>query len=154
MHGWSLGIEQLAIVDERPEIRRIEAALRKYRAELRDDVADDVLRELLYAYREAGNGDLRAYAEFLESEAGRWFLGTVFKAHQACFASAAEEVAADLVDAASRKKTVRPPMPPPRRSERTGAPAVTGPSLPARRQPRASTSRSRGLPRGRAQRRW
>ena len=47
MHGWSLGIEQLAIADEGPEIRESEAALRKYRAELRYDVADDVLRELL-----------------------------------------------------------------------------------------------------------
>jgi hypothetical protein len=78
MDGWSLGIEQLAITDEGPEIREIEAALRNYRAELWDDVADDVLRALLYAYREAGHGDLRAYAEFLESEAGRWFLGPVF----------------------------------------------------------------------------
>lgn len=128
MDGWSLGTERLG---ERPEVREIEAAIRKHRAELRDDVADHVLRELTYAYREASDGDLRAYAEFMESAAGRWFIGTAFKAHQALFADAADQVADDLVGTATRRQTAPPPSAPPRFDERSLPPAP-GPSRPAR----------------------
>ena len=126
INGWSLGIEQLG---EGQEVREIEAAIRTYRAELRDDVADDVLRELMYAYRDASDGDLRAYAEFLESGAGRWFIGTAFKSHQAYFEGAADQVAEDLVTTATSRRYTRPPQ----TNERARPSAAPGPSLPARR---------------------
>lgn len=59
----------------------------------------------------ASDGDLRAYAEFLESDAGRWFVGTVFKTHQAYFDDAANQVAEDLVSTATRKQAVPPSLP-------------------------------------------
>jgi hypothetical protein len=134
VNGWNLGIEQLASERERQEIRQIEAALRKYRAEFRDDVADDVLRELMYTYRDATDADLRAYAEFLESDAGKWFIGTAFKTHQAFFEKAAEQVAEDFVNTVTRKRSTRAPQPstkPLQRDART--PPTTTPSLPARK---------------------
>ena len=132
--GWNLGIEQLASVRERQEIQQIEAALRKYRAEFRDEVADDVLRELMYTYRDASDADLRAYAEFLESDAGKWFIGTAFKTHQAFFEKAAEQVAEDFVNTVTPNQTTRAPQPSPKPLERGArTPPTTTPSLPARK---------------------
>lgn len=132
--GWILGIEQLGGEGERPEIRQIEAALRKSRAELRDDVADDVLRELLYTYRDATDADLRGYAEFLESAAGKWFIGTAFKAHRAYFEKATDQIAQDFVNVVTRKQAPRPPPPSPKPLQRGApAPSTTAPSLPARK---------------------
>ena len=134
MDGWALGIEQLAGERETQEIRQTEAALGKFRAKSRDDVADDVLRELIYIYRDATDADLRAYVEFLESEAGTWFSGTAFKAHQAYFNTAADHIAADFVHTATRTQFPPPPQPvtkPPERNTRT--PLTTMPSLPARK---------------------
>lgn len=132
--GWALGIEQLAGERDTQEIRQIEAALGKYRAESRDDVADDVLRELIYIYRDATDADLRAYAEFLESDAGKWFSGTAFKAHQAYFNTAADQIAQDLINTVTRNQVAPPPQPS-ARPINGGArnPPTTTPSLPARK---------------------
>ena len=120
--GWNLGIEQLAGGRERQEIRQIETAFRKYRAEFRDDVADDVLLELMYTYRDATDADLRAYAEFLESDAGKWFIGTAFKTHEAFFEKAAEQVADDFVNTVTRA-----PQPSTKPLERGASPRPTAP---------------------------
>lgn len=137
INGWFLGIEQLPSEEERPAIRQIEASIREYRGELRDDLADDVLRELMYAYRDASDGDLRAYAEFLESDAGRWFIGTAFKAHQGYFEGAADLVAEDFVSTATRGPATPLPAPPSRpketRPQRPIGRPDDAPSLPARR---------------------
>ena len=106
--GWSLGIERLGGGGKPPEIRQVEAAISKYRAQIRDDVADDVLRELMFTYRDASDADLRGYAEFLESDAGKWFIGSALTAHRAYFESATDKIAEDLVISVTRKDT--PPL--------------------------------------------
>jgi len=134
MEGWTLGIEQLAGERETQEIRQIETALGKYRAKSPDDVADDVLRELMYIYRGATDADLRAYAEFLESDAGKWFTGTAFKTHQAFFNTAPDHIAADFINTATGNQTLRPPQRSPKALERDArTPRPTAPSLPARK---------------------
>jgi hypothetical protein len=134
MDGWTLGIEQLAGERETQQIRQIEAALGKYRAESRDSVADDVLRESMHTYRDATDADLRAYAEFLESDAGKWLIGTAFKAHQAFLDTAAAQIAEDLVKTATGNQTRRPPQQSTKPLERDArTPPTTMPSLPARK---------------------
>lgn len=132
--GWSLGMEQLRGERERPDLRPLEAALRRNRTELPDDVADDVLRERMYTYRDATDADLRGYAEFLESDAGKWFIATAFKAHRAYFEKAVDQIAEDLVNTVTRKQAPRPP-PPGTKPLQRGAPTppTTTPSLPARK---------------------
>jgi len=134
IEGWKLGIERLGGERERSEIPHIEAALRKNGAEPPDDVADDVLRERMYTYRDATDADLRRYAEFLESDAGKWFIGTAFKAHGAYFDKVVDQIAEDLVNTVTRNQAPRP-SPPSAKPLQRGAPTppTTAPSLPARK---------------------
>ena len=127
--GLGQGIDQLGSGAERPDVRQLADALRKYGTDARDDIADEVLRDLMYAYREATDADLRAYAEFLESDAGRWFVRTVARAHQGYFEGTVEQITEDFADAATRAPAAARPAPDSRPPER-GAPS---PSLPPRR---------------------
>src|SRR5439155_524678 len=83
VNGWNRGIEQILSGQERQEVAQTQVALDVFRAQIRDMVSDDVLREMLYTYREASDVELRAYVEFLESDAGKWFLKTVYQGPQA-----------------------------------------------------------------------
>lgn len=132
IRGLGQGIEQLGSGRERQDVRQLEDTLRKYGTDSRDDVADDVLRDLMYAYREATDAALRAYAEFLESDVGRWFIGTVARAHQAYFEGAVEQIAQDFVDAATRKPAPRP-VSDSRPRERDTPPTLPGRAPPTRR---------------------
>ena len=139
INGWNLGIQQVVSDPERQRIVQIEAVLTKYRAEFRDVIADDVLSELMYTYREATDVELRAYAEFLESDAGKWFFGTTFKAQEAFFEKATDQVAEDFVNTVLQKQTTRPPRPattpvdgpPSARASQPAAPAKPAPVPPA-----------------------
>jgi hypothetical protein len=110
INGWNLGIQQVVADTERQRMVQIESVLTKYRAEFRDVIADDVLSELMYTYREATDAELRAYAEFLESDAGKWFFRTTFKAQETFFEKATEQVAEDFVNTVLQKQTTRPPV--------------------------------------------
>ena len=110
INGWNLGIQQVVADPERQRIVQLEAVLTKYRAEFRDMIADEVLSELMYTYREATDADLRAYAEFLESDAGKWFFRTTFKAQETFFEKATDQVAEDFVNTVLQKQTTRPPV--------------------------------------------
>jgi hypothetical protein len=74
-----------ARVDEAMRISGIRSHLALVRIrmkQIRDMVTDDVLREMLYMYRGASDIELRAYVEFLESEAGNWFFKTIYQGQQ------------------------------------------------------------------------
>ncbi len=100
---------------------------------MRDTVGEDVLREMMYTYRDATDTELRAYAEFLESDAGKWFFNTAYKGQQAFLEKAVDKVAEEYVSTIYVKKTTRPPS-------RTAADKVpeptaskAAPTVPARR---------------------
>jgi hypothetical protein len=63
-------------------IRSHLALVRIRMKQIRDMVTHDVLREMLYTYRGASDIELRAYVEFLESEAGNWFFKTIYQGQQ------------------------------------------------------------------------
>jgi len=93
-------------------VAQTQVALDVFRAQIRDMVSDDVLREMLYTYREASDVELRAYVEFLESDAGKWFFKTVYQGQQAVVEKAVDKVADDFVATVLTKKVTRPPTPP------------------------------------------
>jgi hypothetical protein len=108
-NGWNLGIQQVMSEPGRERVQQIERVLSVYRAQLRDVMSEDILREMMYVYREATDAELRSYAEFLESDAGKWFFGTVFKGQEAFLEKATDKVAQDYVNSIEQKQTTRPP---------------------------------------------
>lgn len=135
INGWNLGIQQVVADPERQRIVQIEAVLTKYRAEFRDMIADDVLSELMYTYREATDAELRAYAEFLESDAGKWFFRTTFKAQETFFEKAANQVAEDFVNTVLQKQTTRPPRPATKPVDDPPSAQASQPAVPAKPAP-------------------
>jgi hypothetical protein len=115
VNGWNRGIEQILSGPERQEVAQTQVALDVFRAQIRDMVSDDILREMLYTYREATDVELRAYVEFLESDAGKWFFKTVYQGQQALVEKAVDKVADDFVSTVLTKRITRPPTPPPSR---------------------------------------
>ncbi len=108
-NGWNLGIQQVMSERGMERVQQIERVLNIYRAQLRDMMSEDILREMMYVYREATDTELRSYAEFLESDAGKWFFGTVFKGQEAFLEKATDKVAKDYVNSIEQKQTTRPP---------------------------------------------
>jgi hypothetical protein len=113
VNGWNRGIEQILSGPERQEVAQTQIALDVFRAQSRDMVTDDVLREMLYTYRGASDIELCAYVEFLESDAGKWFFKTVDQGQQAPVERTVDKVADDFVATVLTKRVPRPPTPPP-----------------------------------------
>ncbi len=108
VNGWTRGIEQVMSEQGRQGAAQGEIARDAFRAQMRDTVSENVLREMMYTYRGATGAELRAYAEFLESDAGKWFFNTAYKGQQAFLKKAADKVAEDYV------RPIAPaPTPPP-----------------------------------------
>ena len=108
-NGWNLGIQRVISERGRERVQQIERVLSLYRAQLRDVMSEDILREMMYVYREATDTELRSYAEFLESDAGKWFFGTIFKGQEAFLEKATDMVAQDYVNSIEQKQSTRPP---------------------------------------------
>jgi hypothetical protein len=107
VNGWTRGIEQVVSEQGRQRAAQGETARDVFRAQMRDTVGEDVLREMMYSYRDVTDTELRAYAEFLESDAGKWFFNTAYKGQQAFLEKAADKVAGEYV------RTIAPPPTPP-----------------------------------------
>lgn len=107
--GWNRGIEQVMSEQGRQRAAQGEIARDVFRAQMRDTVSEDVLREMMYTYRDATDAELRAYTEFLESDAGKWFFNTAYKGQQAFLEKAVDKVAEEYVSTIYVKKTTRPP---------------------------------------------
>jgi len=99
VNGWTRGIEQAVPERGRQRAAQGETARDVFRAQMRDTVGEDVLREMMYSYRDATGAELRAYAEFLESDAGRWFFNTAYKGQQTFLDKAVDKVAEKYVSA-------------------------------------------------------
>lgn len=109
VNGWNRGIEQVISEQGRQRAAQAEIARDVFRAQMRDTVSEDVLREMMYTYRDATDAVLRAYAEFLESDAGKWFFNTAYKGQQAFLEKAVDKVAEEYITTIHVKKTTRPP---------------------------------------------
>lgn len=107
--GWNRGIEQMMDERDRTEVRQLETALTIYRAQIRDEISEDILREMMYTYRGATDGELGVYAEFLESDAGKWFFSTIDKGYRAFLEEAVDKVAEEYVNTVITKRTTSPP---------------------------------------------
>jgi hypothetical protein len=118
--GWSRAVEELQGERDRTEVGQLETALTIYRAQARDQVSEDVLREMMYTYREATDAELAAYAEFLDSDAGQWFFGTVDKGFRVFLDKATNQMAQDYVNSLITKKPTGP-------SSASAPPAPTAP---------------------------
>ncbi len=106
--GWNRAVEDLQGERDRTEVGQLETALTIYRAQARDELSEDVLREMMYTYREATDAELGAYAEFLDSDAGQWFFGTVDKGFRTFLDKAADRMAQDYVNSVITKKPTGP----------------------------------------------
>jgi hypothetical protein len=106
--GWNRGIEQ--VMPEQSQQRAAQGAIARnmFRAQMRDAVSEEVLRELTYTYRGATDAELQAYAEFLESDAGKWFFSTASKGQQAFLEKAVDKVAETYVNTMYVDQTTRP----------------------------------------------
>jgi hypothetical protein len=106
--GWNRGIEQ--VMPEPSQQRAAQGAIARnmFRAQMRDAVSEEVLRELMYTYRGATDAELQAYAEFLESDAGKWFFSTAYKGQQAFLEKAVDKVAETYVNTLYADQTTRP----------------------------------------------
>jgi hypothetical protein len=109
VNGWNRGIEQVMSEEGPHRAAQGEIARDVFRAQIRDTVGEDVLREMMYTYRDATDTELRAYAEFLESDAGKWFFNTAYKGQQAFLEKAVDKVAEEYAGTIYVKKTTRPP---------------------------------------------
>jgi len=95
--GWNRGIEQVMPEQGRQRAAQGEVARDVFRAQMRDTVSEDVLREMMDTYHDATGAELRTYAEFLESDAGKWFFNTAYKGQQAFLEQAVDTVAKKYV---------------------------------------------------------
>ena len=105
---WSRAVEDLQGERDRNEVSQLETALTIYRAQARDEVSEDVLREMMYTYRDATDAELAAYTEFLDSDAGQWFFGTVDTGFRVFLDKAAGRMAQDYVNSVITKKPTGP----------------------------------------------
>lgn len=103
--GWSRGIEEVVAEREPERSARGEVARNTFRAQARDAVSEDVLREMLYTYRSAGDAELRAYAGFLESDAGKWFFNAINKGDEIFLAQVVGKLADEYVATIYGKQT-------------------------------------------------
>jgi hypothetical protein len=109
VNGWNRGIEQVMSEQSQPRAAQGEIARDTFRAQVRDTVGEEVLRELMYTYRGATDAELLAYAEFLESDAGKWFFSTAYMGQQAFLEKAADKVAEMYAKTIYVDQTARPP---------------------------------------------
>jgi len=136
VNGWNRGIEEVMSEQGRQRAAQGEIARDVFRAQMRDTVSDGVLREMMYTYRDATDAELRSYAEFLESDAGKWFFNTAYKGQQAFLEKAVDKVAEEYVNTIYVKKTTRPPS---RTADTASEPAATrtAPAAPLKPAPAA-----------------
>jgi hypothetical protein len=137
VNGWNRGIEQVMSEQGRQRAAQGEIARDVFRAQMRDTVSEDVLREMMYTYRDATDAELRAYAEFLESDAGKWFFNTAYTGQQAFLEKAVDKVAEEYVSTIYVKKTTRPPSRTAADQAPEPAAPKTAPAAPAKPAPAA-----------------
>jgi hypothetical protein len=85
--------------DERQTSAQIERQIQQLRGQARAKLAQSTIMFMLYEYRPLEDDELQQYADFLASDAGRWYSATMSKAMNRTVALAAQRAATEVVRA-------------------------------------------------------
>jgi hypothetical protein len=85
--------------DERQTSAQVERQIQQLRGQARAKLSQSTVTFLLYQYRTLADDELTQYADFLSSDAGRWYSATISKAMNRTVATAAQRAAAEVVRA-------------------------------------------------------
>lgn len=85
--------------DERQTTAQIERQMQQLRGQARARLAQSTVAFMLYQYRSLSDEELQQYADFLSSDAGRWYSATMSKAMNRTVAVAAQRAASDVIRA-------------------------------------------------------
>jgi hypothetical protein len=85
--------------DERQTSAQIERQIQELRGQTRARLAQSTVALMLYEYRSLDDDELQQYADFLGSDAGRWYTSTMSKAMNRTVAVAAQRTATDVIRA-------------------------------------------------------
>ena len=95
----SMALNAALPADQRQTAEQIERRIQELRARSRARLAQATLAFMVYQYRALTDQELEQYAEFLASDAGRWYSATMSKALIRTVALAAHRTARELVRA-------------------------------------------------------
>ena len=85
--------------DERQTSAQIERQMQQLRGQARARLAQSTIAFMLYQYRSLQDDELQQYADFLASDAGRWYTATMSKAMNRTVAVAAQRAASEVIRA-------------------------------------------------------
>lgn len=85
--------------DERQTTAQVERQMQQLRGQARARLAQSTLAFMLYQYRSLSEDELQQYADFLGSDAGRWYSATISKAMNRTVAAAAQRAAGEVIRA-------------------------------------------------------
>ena len=85
--------------DERQSSAQIERQMQQLRGQARARLAQSTIAFMLYQYRSLEDDELHQYADFLASDAGRWYTATMSKAMNRTVAVSAQRAASEVIRA-------------------------------------------------------
>jgi hypothetical protein len=95
----AMAINRALPPDERQPVAQIERHMQQLRGQSRAKLAQSTITFMLYQYRSLDDDELQQYADFLASDAGRWYSSTMSKAMNRTVAVAAQRTASELIRA-------------------------------------------------------
>jgi hypothetical protein len=95
----AMAINRALPPDERQTSAQIEGQVQQLRGQARAKLAQATVMFMLYEYRTLEDAELQQYADFLASDAGRWYSATMSKAMNRTVAAAAQKAASEVVRA-------------------------------------------------------
>jgi hypothetical protein len=95
----AMAINRALAPDERQTSAQIERQMQQLRGQARARLAQSTLAFMLYQYRSLDDDELQQYADFLASDAGRWYTATMSKAMNRTVAVAVQRAASEVIRA-------------------------------------------------------
>lgn len=95
----ALAMNRALAPEERQTTAQIERQIQQLRGQARARLAQSTVAFMLYEYRALDDDELQQYADFLGSDAGRWYTATMSKAMNRTVAVAAQRAASDVIRA-------------------------------------------------------
>ena len=95
----ALAVNRARPPDERQATAQVERQIQELRGLARAKLAQATVMFMLYQYRSLTDEELQQYADFLASDAGRWYSATMSKAMNRTVAVAAQRAATEVVRA-------------------------------------------------------
>lgn len=95
----AMAINRALPPDERQTTAQVERQIQQLRGQSRAKLAQATVTYMLYQYRSLDDDELQQYADFLASDAGRWYTATMSKAMNRTVATAAQRAAGEVIRA-------------------------------------------------------